>query len=143
MAMAEAYGVHGNGPSSGVVCIVDDDSSVRKSICHLLESGGFSVHAFANSDVFLEHLAGNAVPVVVLDICLDQMTAMDLLTKLGARSPETRVIFITGFEDAAVERFVRQSGVFDFFKKPFDGDKLLNSVRLALRPNSNGAPNGT
>lgn len=118
--------------SDRVVCLVDDDSSVRKSICHLLESDGFSVHAFAEPDVFLEHLARNAVPVLVLDIWMEKMTGMELLAHLCAKSPQTRVIFVTAYDDVAAERTVRQAGAFDFFKKPFDDDRLLNSVRLAL-----------
>ena len=100
------------------------------------------MNVFAQAEPFLQHLASNPVPVLVLDLWTERMNGMELLAHLCAKSPQTRVIFITGREDAAAERTVRDIGVFDFFKKPFDGDKFLDSVRLALNRKSAISPNG-
>jgi len=119
---------------SEVVCLVDDDPSVRKSVGRLLESAGFSVQTFGDPKVFLEYLDKNSVSVAVLDIWMASMTGMELLAHLCARSPETRVIFITGHEDAAAEATVSQAGAFAFFLKPFDDHKFLSTVHQALAP---------
>lgn len=37
-----------------VVCLVDDDPSVRKPVSRLLESDGFSVRAFSEPQAFLK-----------------------------------------------------------------------------------------
>src|SRR5204862_6492228 len=79
-----------------VVSLVDDDASVRRSVTRLLESDGFSVRAFSEPKQFLEHLGSYDVEVAVLDIWMDQMTGMELLAHLFAKSPQTRVIFISG-----------------------------------------------
>jgi FixJ family two-component response regulator len=115
-----------------VVCLVDDDPSVRKSISRLLESDGFSVRAFSAPEPFLDHLATNPVPVAVLDIWMETMTGMELLAHLCARSPQTRVIFITGHEDRAAEATVMRAGAFAFFIKPFDDEQFLTAVHHAL-----------
>jgi FixJ family two-component response regulator len=122
-----------------VVCLVDDDSSVRKAIFHLLESDGYTVNVFAEPEAFLEHLASNVVSVLVLDLWGTDVNGLQLLAHLSANSPHTRVIFINGREDAGAEQTARDIGVFDFFRKPFDGDKLLNSVRMALVQDGNGS----
>ena len=115
-----------------VVCLVDDDASVRKSVARVLESSGFKVDAFSEPEAFLGHLAAHSVPVAVLDIWMENMTGMELLAHLCARSPKTRVIFITGHEDHAAEATVRQAGAFAFFIKPFDNKQFLAAVRDAF-----------
>ena len=117
---------------SEIVCLVDDDPSVRKSVGHLLESAGFAVQTFAEPKAFLDHVAKNPVPVAVLDIWMESMTGMELLAHLCARSPHTRVIFITGHQDAAAEATVRQAGTFAFFHKPFDDQIFLTTVHDAF-----------
>jgi FixJ family two-component response regulator len=118
--------------SGEVICLVDDDASVRKSISRLLESDGFSVRAFGEPEVFLNHIATNRVRLVVLDIWMEKMTGMQLLTHLYARSPDTRVIFITGHDDPAAERTVMEAGAFAFFMKPLDDTQFLSAVHRAL-----------
>ena len=115
-----------------VVSLVDDDASVRRSVTRLLESDGFSVLAFGEPKQFLAHLASHDVEVVVLDIWMDQMTGMELLAHLCAKSPQTRVIFITGQEDPAARATVLQGGAFAFFMKPFDDTAFLGAIRQAF-----------
>ena len=115
-----------------VVCLVDDDEPVRKSIVRVLESAGFKVQAFSEPDAFLRHLRMHSVPVAILDIWMDTMTGMELLAHLCARSPNTRCIFITGREDHAAEITVMQAGAFAFFVKPFDNKRFLQAVQEAL-----------
>ena len=115
-----------------VVCLVDDDASVRKSIARFLESSGFKVDAFSEPEAFLGYLAAHSVPVAILDIWMENMTGMELLAHLCARSPKTRVIFITAHEDPAAEATVRQAGAFAFFIKPFDNKRFLAAVRDAF-----------
>jgi FixJ family two-component response regulator len=60
---------------------------------------------------------------------MDNMTGMELLAHLCARSPNTRCTFITGREDHAAETTVRQAGAFAFFVKPFDNKRFLEAVQ--------------
>jgi two-component system, LuxR family, response regulator FixJ len=115
-----------------VVCLVDDDSSIRKSVSRLLDSAGYGVLAFNEPQVFLDHLATHSVPVVVLDIWMAGMTGMELLAHLCARSPQTRAIFITGQEDHAAEVTVMQAGAFAFLLKPLDAELFLNAIQRAF-----------
>ena len=115
-----------------VVCLVDDDASVRKSVARFLESSGFKVDTFSEPEAFLGHLTAHSVPVAILDIWMENMTGMELLAHLCARSPKTRVIFITAHEDSAAEATVRQAGAFAFFVKPFDNKRFLAAVRDAF-----------
>jgi FixJ family two-component response regulator len=118
--------------SSEVVCLVDDDPSVCKAISRLLDSAGFKVKAFADAEPFLQYLTTNSVSVAVLDIWMERMTGMELLAHLYAKSPQTKVIFITGRQDPGAEATVRQAGAFGFLIKPFDDEEFLDLVARAL-----------
>ena len=117
---------------TNVICLVDDDPSVRKAVGRLLESAGFNIKTFGEPDAFLQYLAKNSVPVAVLDIWMEPMTGLELLTHLCSKSPQTRVIFITGHEDPATAANVMQAGAFGFLTKPFDDEKFLSLVGRAL-----------
>ena len=115
-----------------IVCLVDDDLSVLKSIERLLASDGLSVRAFNKPKEFLTYVQAHAVPLVVLDIWMEEMSGLEVQAQLSALSPQTRVIIITGREDQTAKLTALQSGVIAFFTKPFDGDQFLNAVRGAL-----------
>ena len=115
-----------------IVCLVDDDLSVLKSIERLLASDGFSVRAFNKPKEFLTYVQAHAVPLVVLDIWMEEMSGLEVQAQLFAVSPQTRVIIITGREDQTAKLAALQSGVIAFFTKPFDDDQFLNAVRGAL-----------
>ena len=115
-----------------IVCLVDDDLSVLKSIERLLASDGFSVCAFNKPKEFLTYVQAHAVPLVVLDIWMEEMSGLEVQAQLSALSPQTRVIIITGREDQTAKLAALQLGVIAFFTKPFDDDQFLNAVRGAL-----------
>jgi FixJ family two-component response regulator len=115
-----------------IVCLVDDDPSVLKSIGRLLASDGFAVRAFNKPKEFLTHVQTHSVPLVVLDILMDEMNGLEVQAQLRVLSPRTRVIIITGCEDSNARSTATRLGVIAFFTKPFDGDKFLDAVRGAL-----------
>ena len=114
------------------VCIVDDDPSVLKSIRYLLASEGFKVRPFNKAEDFLAHAGKNHVPVVVTDIWMDQVTGLELLARLCAISPRTKVIVITAREDLAARATAMAIGPVAFFMKPFNDEKFIAAVRDAL-----------
>ena len=115
-----------------IVCLVDDDLSVLKSIERLLASDGFSVRAFNKPKEFLAYVQAHAVSLVVLDIWMEEMSGLEVQAQLSALSPQTRVIIITGREDQTAKRTAFHLGVAAFFTKPFDNDQFLSAVCRAL-----------
>jgi FixJ family two-component response regulator len=119
-----------------IVCLVDDDPAILKSLERLLVSHGFSVRSFNKPKSFLAHVQAHPVPVVVLDIWMEEMSGLEVQANLSALSPRTLVIVITGRKDSAAKLTALHLGVITFFTKPFDGDQFLNAVRgtLAMHP---------
>lgn len=114
------------------ICVVDDDPLVLKSVGRLLESAGFNAITFGDPKSFLEYVAGNSVPLAILDIWMEEMTGMELLAHLCAKSPGTRVIFMSAHNDPAAKATVMQAGALAFFVKPFHNDYFLDAIRCAL-----------
>jgi two-component system response regulator FixJ len=114
------------------VCLVDDDPSVLKSMHYLLASEGFKVRTFNKAADFLAHASTHDVPVVVTDIWMDQVTGLEVLARLCAISPKTRVIVITAREDLAARATAMAIGPVAFFMKPFNDEKFIAAVRDAL-----------
>ena len=114
------------------ICLVDDDPLVLASLEGLLTSYGFSVRSFSNPKSFLAHVQAHPVPVVVLDIWMDEMSGLEVQARLSSLSPSTRVIIITGRKDPSAKLTALRLGVVAFFTKPFDSGRFLSAVHGAL-----------
>jgi len=119
-------------PESNEVCLVDDDPSVLKSMHYLLASEGLKVRTFNKAEDFLAHASTHHVSVVVTDIWMDGVTGLEVLARLCAISPKTKVIVITAREDLAARATAMAIGPVAFFMKPFDDEKFIAAVRDAL-----------
>ena len=119
-------------PSSEIVCLVDDDPMMLRATGRLLVSDGFAVRPFKKGEDFIAYVASHDVPLVVLDIWMEEMTGLEVLARLCAISPQTHVIVITGHEDSAARILATQIGTVAFLIKPFDDEQFLAAVHDAL-----------
>ena len=111
--------------SSEVVCLVDDDPAVLKAISRLLASDGFSIQAFNEPNDFLAYVEDHAVPLVILDLWMEQLNGLEVQARLRALSPQTRMIIVTGREDHATGIATLDCGAIGYFIKPFDDEQFL------------------
>jgi DNA-binding NarL/FixJ family response regulator len=63
---------------------------------------------------------------------MDRVTGLEVLARLCAISPKTKVIVITAREDSAARATATAIGPVAFFIKPFDDEKFIAAVRNAL-----------
>lgn len=116
------------------VCLLDDDPSVLRSMTYLLASDGLKVRPFSRAEDFLTHASQHHVPLVVTDIWMDGITGLEVLARLCAISPKTRVIVITAREDMAARATAMAIGPVAFFTKPFDDEEFLGAIHRWLKP---------
>ena len=90
-----------------IVCLLDDDQAVLKSLGRLLASDGFQVRQFSEPTKLLDYVQTRPVPLVVLDVWMEQMSGLEVQAKLANVAPQTRVIIMTGRKDPAVEQTAR------------------------------------
>jgi two-component system response regulator FixJ len=121
-----------NATDDAEICLVDDDSSVLRSMQYLLASDGVKARGFNKPEEFLVHAANHPVAVVVTDVWMDGVTGLEILARMCALSPRPRVIVITARDDPAARATAMAIGPVAFFIKPFDDEKFLAAVRDAL-----------
>ena len=120
------------------VAVVEDDSSMRRSVLRLLNAHGFAVEEFPSAEAFLGRDPDSRVACVVLDIHLPGMSGLELRRRLTAAGSILPVIFVTAIDDDAVKMAAIQLGCVAYLRKPFPADALIDPVRNAL----SGLPNG-
>jgi len=114
------------------VLIIDDEAAIRESLETLLELEGYSVESAATADQGLARIGERPFDLVLLDLALPDRNGIDLLAELHAHDPELSVIMITAY--GTVENAVKamQAGATNFVQKPWDNEKLLADVRIAV-----------
>jgi len=115
-----------------VVCIVDDDASLRRSLRNLLTSVGFRVETFSSAEAFLESGHRQSTGCMVLDLRMEGMSGLDLLRRLAATDSPIPVIILTAHSDDDTRQRSLQAGAVAFLQKPFQSAALVDAVRTAL-----------
>ena len=115
-----------------VVCIVDDDASLRRSLRNLLSSVGFQIETFPSAEAFLESVHRENTGCMVLDLRMAGMSGLELLRHLTATGSRIPVIVLTAHGDEDTRRQTLQAGAVAFLKKPFQSAALVDAVRTAL-----------
>lgn len=115
-----------------LVCVVDDDASVRRSLVRLFRSAGLVAEAFASARAYLDRGAYDGPSCLVLDVQMPELTGLDLQRALVESGRAEQVIFITGKGDIPMCARAMKAGAADFLPKPFDDAELLEAVERAL-----------
>ncbi len=115
------------------VLVVDDERLIRTSLERALAGLGHHAEAADSLAAATAALARKRFDLVVIDLKLPDGSGLDVVRRLGAEAPETKVVVISahGTVDLAVEAM--KLGAFDFVQKPFELDELLTTAGNALR----------
>jgi FixJ family two-component response regulator len=117
-----------------LICVVDDDYSVRESLARLIRSVGFGVQVFRSAEEFLSASQGCEPDCLILDIRMPGMNGLELQRELSARGCDLPVIFITAHgSDEDVRARALGAGAVDYLLKPLREEEVLKAVDAALR----------
>lgn len=119
-----------NEGSAPLVCIVDDEESVRRSLAHLFRSADLAARSFGSAAEFLAARPHPGPCCLVLAMKMPGSSGFEILEALGATP--LKVVFLTGHGDVAMCRRALKAGAADFLTKPVDDDVLLEAVSSAL-----------
>jgi PAS domain S-box-containing protein len=117
------------------VLLVEDEPMVRELGQIALNSLGYRVYEAANGVEALERLAaleGEPVHLLVTDVVMPEMGGRQLAERVRKLSPQTRILFSSGYTYDAIERTdLLDDGTF-FLQKPYTMSILANRVREVL-----------
>jgi FixJ family two-component response regulator len=116
-----------------LVCVVDDDESVRESLPDLLHELGYEAEAFATALAFLASGIADESRCLILDIAMPGMSGPDLQQELRLHHPRLPVIFIAGTAEDCGRNRVVALGAVDCLVKPFSEQLLRAALHKAFR----------
>ncbi len=118
--------------TQGIVFVVDDDETVRKSLGSLIRSAGLEVDTFTCAQEFLASPRANVPSCLVLDVRLPGLSGLDLQERMTEVNIEIPIVFITGHGDIPMSVRAMKAGAIEFLTKPFRDDALLDAIHHAI-----------
>lgn len=119
-------------PTAPLVFIVDDDSSVRKSLARLVRAAGFDVETFASASEFLTRPRYDGPSCLVLDVRMPGLSGLDLQETLATAGRPLSIVFITGHPDVRAHVQAMKGGAIDFLSKPVNDQDLLDAIERGV-----------
>ena len=116
-----------------IVAVVEDDTSMLRSIQRLLTMEGLAVEAYASAEAFLDRKSEARIGCLVIDIQLPKMSGIELQQRLMAAQFGASIIFMTALEHEALRQVATQLGCVAYLRKPFQPEALVAAIADALR----------
>ncbi|MCB9667325.1 MAG: sigma-54-dependent Fis family transcriptional regulator [Myxococcales bacterium] len=120
---------------SATILIIDDERNIRRVLEMVLTGEGFEVREAETAEQGLKILERENIDAVILDVRLPGMNGVEALAAIRARPDASRipVLMISGHAGIQDAVAAVQLGATDFFEKPLDRERVLISVRNALK----------
>jgi two-component system, cell cycle sensor histidine kinase and response regulator CckA len=112
--------------------VVEDERPVRDLLVTVLKRAGYDVRAAATAEEAVELERERPVDLLLTDVMLPGMSGPQLARLVRERSPETHVVFMSGYTGALLKD--EDMAGADFLQKPFDAKTVLDKVRAILDP---------
>jgi two-component system, NtrC family, nitrogen regulation response regulator NtrX len=115
------------------VLVVDDETAIREAIRMTLEYEGYRVDEARSGEDGIDKAMKVAYDAILLDIKMPVLDGIEVLENLKQQKVATPVIMVSGHGDIQTAVECTKRGAFDFLEKPLNRDKLLLTVRNAVR----------
>lgn len=114
------------------IIVVDDSGYARRVHRRILEGVGHEVWEAATGSAGLEMFFLQKPDLVLLDLSMEDMSGLDVLTKLREMDPRVRVIVVSADVQRSTADLVRQAGALRFIGKPAPPEELVDAVNAVL-----------
>lgn len=117
---------------SPLVCVIDDDESVRTALDSLLRSIGLQTVTFQSPLHYLAQRPSESPHCLVLDVRMPGMSGLEFQRRLKESGEEVPIIFLSGHADVPAAVSAMKAGAIEFLTKPFREQDLLDAITAAL-----------
>lgn len=115
------------------ILIVDDDPDIIETVRYALENGGHEVLVARDGNQGLAMAEREDPDLIILDMMMPKRSGFLVMEKLRRSSGDPhKIIMITANEGNRHKAYAEMLGVDDYMRKPFNMDKLLESVSRLL-----------
>jgi CheY-like chemotaxis protein len=113
------------------IFIIEDDKSIRENLQELLETAGYSVETASNGREALNKLSvSSQLPsLIILDLMMPIMDGYQFRKEQEIDPKLSLIPVVITTAGGNIESKVFRLGAKAYFKKPFDIDDVLNTVK--------------
>jgi PAS domain S-box-containing protein len=121
-------------PGHETILVVEDEPQLRDLTRQFLETQGYTVLVAENGGAAIEVVRkyGGPIHLLLTDIIMPVMNGRDLAQRMAVLSPQTRILFMSGYTESAAWRNDMIENSASFLQKPFTLDALTRKVREVL-----------
>ena len=126
----------------GTILLVEDEASVRGFLREVLTDSGYSVLQAADADeaYALFQTQNGALDLILTDVVMPGESGPELVRRIAKQRTDIKVIYMSGYSEAAVRREGRLDDDAFLLEKPFTIAELTRVVRGALSDLPSSAP---
>jgi FixJ family two-component response regulator len=114
-----------------LVCVIDDDDSVRKALVELITSMGYRCSGYKSAEAVLSSGEADVAACIVTDIHMPGLDGFALIRELDSRGSRAGVIVITGRSEEHLKGRALDAGAICFLRKPLRADALVRAITLS------------
>lgn len=114
------------------VLIVDDEPSIRRTLCRWLAAQGYICNEATDGMSALEMLHKNDYELLISDIHMPKMDGLELLERARTIDHNLAIIMITAIDDRETPIIALQRGAYGYIIKPFKELEVFINIANAL-----------
>ena len=116
------------------ILLVDDAVFMRMKLKDILEKNGYEVVGEAQNGLeAIEKYMSEKPDLVTMDITMPEMDGVTALKKIKEFDPKAKVIMCSAMGQQSMVMEAIQAGAIDFIVKPFDNDRVIESLNKAIK----------
>ena len=114
------------------ILVLDDDRGHAEAAAESLERAGYGCRVASSGTEGLRVLEEESFDIVLTDLVMRDVSGIEIVRKVKARTPETEVIVMTGYPSYETALEAMDEGAYDYLNKPIDLNILRAKIRKAL-----------
>jgi PAS domain S-box-containing protein len=131
---SEEKTISGPAPGTETILFVEDEESVRELVGEYLQARGYRIIEASDGlqAIDLAEKHKGAIQLLITDVVMPRLSGRELATRLAAKRPGLKVLYISGYTDDSIFRHGVLEGGMAFLQKPFNLKSIAQKVREVL-----------
>ncbi len=115
------------------ILIVDDEKLHQYSLMELMGQQNYNIDCVSSGEEAIEKLIYDNIGIILLDLNMEGKNGEDVMRFIRKNNIDTTVIVVSGETSFEAAENALKHGAYDYIRKPYSIDNLLNSVNNAVK----------